>query len=96
MVSAGPSLPWGRIAAVLRHFHFHFRGRPMSILRIAVDEHLRHNRMTVRELFEAAYYRRYGKPIPQMALNDDLRSWEAGKSDIEYLRDFIIYPNGRR
>lgn len=62
----------------------------MSIIRIAVKNHLEHQRMTVRELLEAAYYRRYGKPIPQATLDEDVRRWEAGENNIHYLFDFML------
>lgn len=64
----------------------------MSILRIAVNEHLRRERMTIRELLEAAYFRRYEKPAPQKAIDTDVSKWEAGQNDIPYLYDLILNP----
>lgn len=62
----------------------------MSILRMAVENHLRHNRLTVRELLEAAYWKRYEKPIPQGLLDEDVRNWEKGVNNVPYLYDFIL------
>jgi len=62
----------------------------MSIIRVAVETHLDKSRLTIRELLEAAYYRRYGKPMPIASLDEDVRRWEAGENNIPYLYDMVI------
>lgn len=62
----------------------------MSILKIAVDNHLKQSRLTIRELLEAAYYKRYSKPMPADSLSEDVRKWEKGIHNIPYLYDFIL------
>lgn len=62
----------------------------MSILRIAVENHLRHNRMTIRELIEAAYWHRFEKTIPQMTLDQLVANWENGANNVPFLYDFIL------
>lgn len=62
----------------------------MSILRIAVDNHLAHSRLTIRELLAAAYFKKYQKPMPPDSLAEDVRKWEAGTHNIPYLYDFIL------
>lgn len=62
----------------------------MSIIRVAVQEHLKKNRQTIRELLEAAYYHRFEKPVPQVTLDEDVRKWEAGQNDNPYLYDFML------
>lgn len=44
----------------------------MSIIRIAVETHLAKSRLSLRELLEAAYYKRYEKPMPIRTLDEDL------------------------
>lgn len=67
----------------------------MSIVRELVIQHLRRERMDIRQLLAAAYYRLHQKAIPQGALDEDARKWEAGQNDIAYLDDLILKP-GRR
>jgi len=62
----------------------------MSILRIAVDNHLSHARLTIRELLAAAYFKKYQKPMPSDSLNEDVRKWESGMHNIPYLYDFML------
>ncbi len=62
----------------------------MSIIRIAVENHLKKSHLTIRELLESAYFRRYGKILPQATLDEDVRKWENGVNNIPYLFDFII------
>lgn len=62
----------------------------MSILRIAVDNHLKHSRLTIRELLAAAYYKKYQKAMPPESLTEDVRKWESGMHNILYLYDFIL------
>lgn len=62
----------------------------MSIIRIAVVNHLSRNRQTIRELLEAAYFRRYGKPAPTAMLDEDVRRWDSGQNNIPYLYDFML------
>lgn len=69
------------------------QGDAMSIVRVAVLNHLRQNRQTIRELLEAAYYKRFGKPVPQVTLDQDVMRWEAGENNIPYLYDLMV-PQG--
>lgn len=62
----------------------------MSILRNAVEEHGRRTGLSIREILAAAYYKRYQKPLPEGALMDDVRRWNAGENNIEYLYDFMM------
>lgn len=62
----------------------------MSIIRIAVETHLAKSRLSLRELLETAYYKRYGKPMPTQSLDDDVRRWESGENNITYLYDFVL------
>lgn len=62
----------------------------MSIIRLAVVNHLQRNRQTIRELLEAAYWKRFQKPIGQKTLDEDVRRWEAGENDIPYLYDLMV------
>lgn len=62
----------------------------MSIVRIAVINHLKKNRQTIRELLAAAYYRRFQKPIGQKTLDEDVARWERGENDIPYLYDMMV------
>lgn len=62
----------------------------MSILKLAVDNHLRKERMDIRQLLECAYYKRYGHFITQGVLDEDVIRWEKGVYEIPYLRDFML------
>jgi hypothetical protein len=62
----------------------------MSIIRIAVKNHLELSRLTIRDLLNAAYFKRYGKPMPPESLAEDVAKWEAGVNNIPYLYDFIL------
>lgn len=62
----------------------------MSILRIAVENHLRQSRMTIRQLISAAYYKKHSKEMPPKALDEDARKWESGCNDIPILYDLIF------
>ncbi len=62
----------------------------MSIIRIAVEAQLSKSRLTIRELLSSAYFKRYGKPIPERALAEDVTRWDRGENNIPYLYDFII------
>lgn len=62
----------------------------MSIIRIAVETHLAKSRLSLRELLETAYYKRYEKPMPIRTLDEDVRRWEAGENNIPYLYDLIF------
>lgn len=62
----------------------------MSIIRIAVENHLRRERITIRELLQSAYYRKYGKPIPDGSLSEDVRKWEQGENNNPYLYDMLM------
>jgi hypothetical protein len=62
----------------------------VSIIRIAVENHLKHSRLTIRELLEAAYYRKFGKPIPDGCLSEDVSKWERGENQNPYLYDFLL------
>ena len=63
----------------------------MSIVRIAVTNHLRANPpMTIRQLLSAAYYKKHSKPMPERSLDEDVRRWEAGENNhIMYLYDYL-------
>lgn len=67
----------------------------MSILRLAVINHLQRERQSIRELLEAAYFRKYGKPAPVKMLDEDVRRWEAGQNDIGYLYDLMLNAERR-
>lgn len=62
----------------------------MSIIRIAVENHLVRNRMTIRELLEAAYYHRYERYIPHDLLAKDIERWENGENNIPYLYELML------
>ncbi len=63
----------------------------MSIVRIAVENHLKMNPlMTIRQLLSAAYYKKHSREMPSGALDDDVRRWEAGENNhVMYLYDFL-------
>lgn len=63
----------------------------MSIIRIAVEEHLKRNPpMTIRQLLSAAYYKKHSKPLPESTLDDHVRRWIAGQNDhVLYVYDFL-------
>jgi len=65
-------------------------GGIMSLIRLAVQAHLDKSRLTIQELLEAAYYKRYGKPMPPDSLLEDIRRWEAGENNLPYLYDFTF------
>lgn len=65
--------------------------KAVSILQIAVENHLKGSRLTLRELLEAAYFKRYGKPMPSKSLDEDVRKWESGIHTIPYLYDFMLH-----
>ncbi len=62
----------------------------MSILKIAVDNHLKQSRLSIRELLAAAYFKRYQRQMPPDSLNEDVGKWESGVHNIPYLYDFIL------
>lgn len=62
----------------------------MSIFRIAVENHLKKQRLTLRELLEAAYFRRYGRPIPQGTLDETVLNWDKGVHNVPYLYDMML------
>lgn len=62
----------------------------MSIIRIAVEAQLSKSRLTIRELLSSAYFKRYGKPIPERALDEDESRWNRGENNIAYLYDFCL------
>lgn len=61
----------------------------MSIVRLAVENHLRINRQTIRQLLAAAFYKKYQKPIPTNTLDEDERRWNAGENNILYLYEMM-------
>ena len=65
--------------------------QPMSIVRHAVEAHIRlHPPMDIRQLLSAAYYKKHCKPMPDAALDEDVRKWEEGRNDhVLYLYDFL-------
>lgn len=67
----------------------------MSILRVAVETHLAKTKLSLRELLETAYYRRYEKPMPIRTLDEDVRRWENGENNIPYLYDFVLQTCGQ-
>lgn len=62
----------------------------MSLIRVTVVNHLEKSRLTIRELLEAAYFKKYGKPIPGKYLEEQAFKWERGQDDINYLYDFMF------
>lgn len=62
----------------------------MSILRIAVEAHGFKSRLSIREILAAAYMKKYGKPMPESALCEDVNRWNNGEHHIPYLFDFIL------
>lgn len=66
------------------------RRNVMSIIRLAVETHARKSGQTIREILAAAYFKKYGKQMPEQALMEDVRRWEHGECNINYLYDFIM------
>jgi len=62
----------------------------MSILAAAVEAHARRNCLELRDIFAAAYFKKYGKPMPENALSEDVRRWNAGEHNLPYLYDMFI------
>lgn len=62
----------------------------MSILRVAVETHCRRNNIELRDLLAAAYFKKYGKLMPDGALTEDVRRWNAGENNLPYLYDFVL------
>lgn len=62
----------------------------MSIIRLAVEALGRRTNQGIREILATAYYKKYGKQMPEQALMDDVRRWEHGECNIAYLYDFIM------
>lgn len=62
----------------------------MSIIRLAVEALGRRNNQGIREILATAYFKKYGKPMPESALMEDVRRWEHGECNISYLYDFIM------
>lgn len=62
----------------------------MSLIRIAVEAQLSKSRLTIKDLLSSAYFKRYGKPMPQASLDEDVKKWEMGVNNIPYLYDFIL------
>lgn len=63
----------------------------MSFVRIAVENHLKRNPMLdIRQLLSAAYFAKHSKPLPERALDEDVRRWNEGHNDhVLYLYDFL-------
>jgi hypothetical protein len=61
----------------------------MSIIRMAVEARLS-AKVTIRQLLQSAYFKRYGKPMPPDSLDEDVKKWEAGVNNIPYLYDFVL------
>ena len=66
----------------------------MSILRIAVEAHGFKSRLSIREILAAAYMKKYGKPMPESALSEDVNRWKNGEHNLPYLYDFILGDHG--
>lgn len=62
----------------------------MSIIRLAVEAHGRKTGQSIREILAAAYYKKYGKPMPEASLMEDVNRWNHGECNISYLYDFIM------
>ena len=63
----------------------------MSIIRIAVDNHLRKNKsLSMRDLLKTAYMKAFQKEMPEKSLSQDEARWNAGDSNIPYLLDFML------
>ena len=62
----------------------------MSIIRITVESRLANSSLTIRDLLNSAYFRRYGKPMPERSLAEDVSRWESGENNIHYLYDFVM------
>jgi hypothetical protein len=67
----------------------------MSIIQIAVDNHLKVKQVSMRDLLRAAYMKRFGREIPPKSLEEDLISWSQGhREKIPYLLDFMLGEHG--
>ena len=62
----------------------------MSIIRLAVETLGRKTNQSIREILAAAYFKKYGKPMPEASLMEDVRRWNSGECNIPYLYDFIM------
>ena len=67
-----------------------YRRNAMSIIRLAVETLGRKTGQGIREILAAAYFKKYGKQMPEQALMEDVRRWEHGECNISYLYDFIM------
>lgn len=65
----------------------------MSIVRIAVEAHARKTGLSLREIMQAAYLKKYGKVMPERSLAEDVRRWQAG-GHVAYLYDFMLNTQG--
>lgn len=66
------------------------RRNAMSIIRLAVETLGRKTNQSIREILAAAYFKKYGKPMPEASLMEDVRRWNSGECNISYLYDFIM------
>lgn len=62
----------------------------MSILKIAVDNHLKREQLNIRQLLEAAYLHQYGHHITPGVLDEDVVRWEKGIHNLPYLYDYLM------
>jgi len=67
-----------------------YRRATMSIIRLAVETLGRKTNQSIREILAAAYFKKYGKPMPEASLMEDVRRWNSGECNISYLYDFIM------
>jgi len=67
-----------------------YRRNAMSILRLAVETIARKTGQGIREILAAAYYKKYGKQMPEAALMEDVRRWNHGECNIPYLYDWVM------
>lgn len=62
----------------------------MSIIRLAVEAHARKSGLGIREILATAYFKKYGKPMPEASLMEDVRRWNHGECNIPYLYDWVM------
>lgn len=67
-----------------------YRRNVMSIIRLAVETLGRKTNQSIREILAAAYFKKYGKPMPESSLMEDVRRWNSGECNISYLYDFVM------
>lgn len=78
------------IRATVRKSSFNVKEKTMSIIRLAVEAHSRKSGLGIREILATAYFKKYGKPMPETALMEDVRRWNHGECNISYLYDFVM------